>query len=111
MMPHASRRFVELPAAERREHCVSVRLNDAELAFLDRWRGKHRRGEWLRISALYESPPVVPELNREAWLVLAKCAGNLSTIACAMRNGEYVQIENIRAAVTDFRAALIEARQ
>lgn len=98
-----------LPAGEKREHCVSVRLNDAELALVDAQRGHRQRGEWLRMAAIDQLPPTIPALNREAWAALSKSAGNLATVGNAMRKGAYVEAEQLREVVATFRAALIGA--
>jgi len=64
----------KLPDNEIRSHCISVRLNEEELVILDSKRGQYKKGEWLRIASLNKLPPVLPEINREAWVKL----GNLS---------------------------------
>ncbi|CAH5871386.1 TPA: ATP-binding protein [Enterobacter roggenkampii] len=64
----------KLPDNEIRSHCISVRLNEEELIILDSKRGQYKKGEWLRIASLNKLPPVLPEINREAWVKL----GNLS---------------------------------
>lgn len=55
-----------------RSHCVSVRLNDEELTLLNEKRGRHRKGEWLRLSLLNKLPAVVPAINFEAWKTLGE---------------------------------------
>lgn len=107
--PMESRRNRE--PSELRSHCVSCRMNDSEIAQLDARRGKYARGEYLRLalnSAL--PPPAPPEINREAWVTLAKAAGNLATMATAMRGGEYVPLDEITTAIADFRRELIGAK-
>jgi hypothetical protein len=96
-----------LPAAERRGHCVSVRLNAAELQQLDAVRGPFQRGEWLRMAALDRLPPTVPEINREAWTDLARAAGNLNQITRHLNEGGTADTEAIRAELAAFRAMLI----
>ncbi|HBM7602271.1 TPA: ATP-binding protein [Enterobacter asburiae] len=64
----------KLPDNEIRSHCISVRLNEEELIILDSKRGQYKKGEWLRMASLNKLPPVLPEINREAWVKL----GNLS---------------------------------
>ena len=64
----------KLPDNEIRTHCISVRLNEEELIILDSKRGQYKKGEWLRMASLNKLPPVLPEINREAWVKL----GNLS---------------------------------
>ena len=67
-----------LPTDETRTHCVSVRLNVAELAQLDSQRGEMQRGEYLRVAALHRLPPVVPEINKNAWVELSRLSANLN---------------------------------
>ena len=64
----------KLPENEIRHICISVRLNEEELIILDSKRGRYKEGEWLRMASLNKLPPVLPEINREAWIKL----GNLS---------------------------------
>jgi hypothetical protein len=95
-----------LPPDELRTHCVSVRLNNEELSFIDAVRDSgYQRGEMLRILALYHmiDPKIVPELNKQVALDLRRALGNLSTVATAMRGGEYVQIDVIREALNRVR--------
>ena len=42
--------------ADKRTHCVSVRLNDAELQIVDGKKGKLARGEWFRVAFLDKLP-------------------------------------------------------
>ena len=98
-----------LSAEQRREHCVSVRLNVAELAMLDARRGSFQRGEWLRMAALDKLPPSVPAINAQAWAELARAAANLNQIARALNAGEKVERGGIRDQLNQFRAALIGA--
>lgn len=99
-----------LPAAEKRGHCVSVRLNAAELARLDAVRGRFQRGEWLRMAALDRLPPTVPEINREAWTDLSRAAGNLNQIARHLNESGIDDADAIRAELAVFRAMLIGVR-
>lgn len=98
---------IPLDAVERRTHCVSVRLNDAELKKLDGVRGKFQRGEWLRMAALDELPPSIPEVNRDMWVKLARSAANLNQIAHHLNAREAVEVEEIQAALAAFRMALL----
>ncbi|EAA7150861.1 ATP-binding protein [Salmonella enterica] len=63
---------------EVRTHCVSVRLNEEELSILDSKRGAYKKGEWLRMASLNKIPPVLPEINREAWTELGRLAQYLN---------------------------------
>ncbi len=99
-------------SSELRTHCVSVRMNAKELADLDDRRGKYARGEYLRLAfAKKLPPPAPPEINRKAWVELSKSTGNLATLATAMRDGEYISLDDITSAVTDFRRQLIAAKK
>lgn len=105
-----SRRKQDEPdALELRDHCVSVRLNPAELSILDQYRGRSRRGEALRMLAFTQLPSPVPRLNQDAWVELSKSAGNLNQIAYKLNAGESVQIEEIREQLEAFRASLLGA--
>lgn len=89
---------------------VKTMFTSDELAAVSAQAGSIQIGKYLRMCALQSQPPAVPELNREAWLVLSKVAGNLATIAGAMRGGDYVEISDIREEISEFRAALLRAR-
>jgi hypothetical protein len=92
-----------------RNHCVSVRLDPKELAELDELRGRIRRGTYLRLCFLGNPPPVIPSVNREAWVALARAAGNLNQITTRLNTGDLADIKEIREALKDFRLALITA--
>ncbi|EBH6783917.1 ATP-binding protein [Salmonella enterica] len=62
---------------EVRTHCVSVRLNEEELIILDSKRGSYKKGEWLRMASLDKLPPVLPEINRDAWIMLGRLSQDL----------------------------------
>ena len=99
-----------LAEVDKRSHCVSSRMSLSELAWLDDNRGAHRRGEYLRIAAMDKIPPTIPAINVEAWSTLAKAAGNLATLATAMRSGTYIDMGDINAQLKEFRMALIGAK-
>lgn len=98
------------PAAELRTHCVSVRLSAAELEQLDAKRGPLQRGEWLRVAALDRLPPIIPELNRQTYSELARSAANLNQLAFRANSGEMPELGELRAALKQFRDALIGVR-
>ncbi|HAV1900500.1 TPA: hypothetical protein JG930_004411 [Enterobacter hormaechei subsp. steigerwaltii] len=64
-----------------RTHCVSVRLNNAELQLLNKKRGSVSKGEWLRMSSLQKFPPVLPAINIKAWRGLTDISQKLNRIA------------------------------
>lgn len=70
----------KLPRHEIRNHCISVRLNEKELNTLNDKRGEYKKGEWLRMASLNTFPPVLPEINREAWVMLGKLAQELNQL-------------------------------
>lgn len=67
-------------------HCVSVRLNDEELTLLNERRGRHRKGEWLRLSLLNKLPAVVPAINIEAWKILGEISQKLNKLVAHLDN-------------------------
>ncbi|HGD7517607.1 hypothetical protein [Klebsiella pneumoniae] len=64
-----------------RIHCVSVRLNNAELSKLNTLRGDYAKGEWLRMASLQKLPTIVPPINVEAWKTLGEINQKLNRIA------------------------------
>ena len=66
---------------ELRIHCVSVRLNNAELAKLNTLREHYSKGEWLRMASLQKLPPVIPTINTKAWKALTDISQKLNRIA------------------------------
>ena len=88
-LPHRKRGPKPMPAADRRVHPVSVRLNSAELAHLDSARAgvRMQRGEYLRHASMGKLPPTIPAINREAWASLARVAANLNQYQQAINAG------------------------
>ncbi|MHB9042542.1 hypothetical protein [Acidithiobacillus sp.] len=78
---------VSLPADALRQHCVSVRLNAAELALLDESRGRFQRGEWMRMATFGKLPPSIAEINLKAWTALATVISNLNQFQSAINRG------------------------
>jgi hypothetical protein len=103
-----------LALAERRTHCVSVRLSARELAQLEAARGRMTRGTWLRRAALEGPPRTVPEVNRQAWAQLARVSGNFNQLIAAINGGRADAVpedllHELREAVAAVRAGLIGA--
>ncbi|MEL4889431.1 hypothetical protein N6P31_20765 [Pectobacterium betavasculorum] len=67
-------------------HCVSVRLNNEELTLLNEKRGRHRKGEWLRMAFLHNLPPVIPPVNLEAWKTLGEVSQKLNKLVIHLDN-------------------------
>jgi hypothetical protein len=101
-----------LDPADLRDHCVSVRLNLAELEWLDRVRApaKMQRGEYLRAAAKGKLPTTIPPINVEAWAELARSAANLNQIAKHLNSGDRIAITQIMSALQDFRRDIIGAK-
>lgn len=97
----------KLPDDLKRDHCVSVRLNDAELSSLDEQRGHVQRGEFLRSVWSGNAPVQIPELNRTAWTELSRAASNLNQIAKLLNMRVDVEPAQIAAELAAFRMALI----
>lgn len=69
------------PLAENlRIHCVSVRLNKAELVKLNEERKQFAKGEWLRMCFMKNQPAVVPEINLSAWKAFGEINQRLNEI-------------------------------
>lgn len=66
---------------ELRTHCVSVRLNNAELSKLNTFRGNSPKGEWLRMAFLKKLPTIVPPVNIDTWKTLSEINQKLNRIA------------------------------
>lgn len=75
----------KLSDKERRDSIMlNVRLNADEREIVERKAQEAgvTMTEWARFAALEQSPParrVIPEINREAWLELARLAATLNT--------------------------------
>ncbi|WP_123101425.1 hypothetical protein [Acidithiobacillus sulfuriphilus] len=76
-----------LDATDKRTHCVSVRLNVAELRLLDARRGRYQRGKWIRMASLDKLPPAIPSINLRAWAALATIVSNLNQYQAAINQG------------------------
>ncbi len=76
-----------LPNKLRRDLCVSVRMNENEVAHLDAVRGKLKRGESLRMLALSRLPRPVPAANLKLIMDLSKGLGDLATVEKFLRRG------------------------
>jgi len=98
-----------LPPDQLRQKRLSVYVTDSELVAIQIQARQVQMAPpaYLRAAGLNILPPTIPEINRQAWATLAKAAGNLATISTAMRGGEYIQLEELRIAVNEFRQALI----
>lgn len=102
-----------LDPLQKRDHCVSVRLNSDELFTLDAQRAQvqMQRGEYLRAAALHQLPPTVPAINREAWVELSRVGGNLNQLMRFINSNEFdlqnFDIELVKADLGALRNAII----
>ena len=93
-----------------RTNRITVFVSQAELDAIDRARGSAKRGSFLRNHFTNRTRPMATaSLNREAWLVLSKCAGTLETLAKMSVIGR-TDAETLKRELTAFREALICAR-
>jgi hypothetical protein len=95
---------------------LNVRLNAGEREIVER---KAREAgvtptEWARLAALERSPPtrrVIPEINREAWLGLARLAATLNTVQGRFQAGDEGELastlEALRGELAGVRNLLI----
>lgn len=76
----------------KRTHTISVRVHAGEYATLDARRaaaGIKEMGAYVRGAVLAQRPPqaVVPAVNREAWVALARTASNLNQLTAHLNAG------------------------
>ncbi|WP_333938910.1 hypothetical protein [Klebsiella pneumoniae] len=98
-----------------RSHCISVRLNNEELMLLNEKRGRHRKGEWLRLSLLNILPTVVPAINIEAWKSLSEISQKLNKIVAHLDNKSHessltqTELFTVKRQISELRLHLITA--
>lgn len=88
----SSRSRAPHPPMAKRTHTISVRVHAGEYATLDARRdaaGVKEMGAYVRQAVLAQRPPqaVVPAVNREAWVALARTASNLNQLAAHLNAG------------------------
>jgi hypothetical protein len=102
-----------LPDSERREAgALHVRLNQEELKIVEEKASQAgvTAHEWARYAALERDPPkrkIIPELNREAWLELARLMATLNGAIWRFQPGGE---DSLRAAVESVRGELADVR-
>lgn len=105
-----------VPESQQRRHPVTCRLTDAERDHVDASRGSVTRGEFVRRAALSAVPRVVPEVNREAWVELARLSANLNQLVRHLNERRpgtppSVTLDELRDAVVRLRADLIGLKE
>jgi len=88
----SSRSRAPHPPMAKRTHTISVRVNAGEYATLNARRdaaGIKEMGAYMRQAVLAQRPPqaVVPAVNREAWVALARTASNLNQLTAHLNAG------------------------
>ena len=95
-----------------RRRCVSVRLSPQENAELDRRRGAQQRGRFIRNLFLGRpEPKQIPEINRKAYIEMAKAASNLNQISRALNRGDKIILEELIRELQEFRRAMLRGRE
>lgn len=98
-----------------RTHCVSVRLNNAELQLLNTKRGSTSKGEWLRMASLQKLPTIVPPINVEAWKTLGEINQKLNRIALHIDSKSadskltHTELFAVRRQIIELRQNLLKA--
>lgn len=98
-----------------RSHCVSVRLNDEELTLLNERRGRHRKGEWLRMAFLHNLPSVIPSINLESWKTLGEISHKLNRLVAHLdsKNNDsslsQTELFAVKRQISELRLNLITA--
>ncbi|MDP2780955.1 plasmid mobilization relaxosome protein MobC [Devosia sp.] len=105
----SKRKQDESPVKEIRTHQVKVMLNDDELRFLDDVRGGLNRAEVMRYMLQNKMPAPIPELNVIAWTELSRASANLNQLTHHLNAGGAFEVEQVKATLERFRAALIGA--
>ena len=95
-----------------RHRCISVRLSQREDAELDRRRGAQQRGRFIRNLFLGRpEPKQIPEINRKAYIELARTASNLNQISRALNRGDRVILEELIRELQAFRREMLRGRE
>lgn len=98
-----------------RSHCVSVRLNDEELKLLNEKRGRHRKGEWVRLALIEKLPVTVPPINLEAWKSLSEISQKLNKLVAHLDSKSHessltkTELFVVKRQISELRLNLITA--
>ncbi|ECP9882246.1 hypothetical protein FZS16_22165 [Salmonella enterica] len=94
---------------------MSVRLNDEELTLLNERRGRHRKGEWVRLALIEKLPVTVPPINLEAWKSLSEISQKLNKLVAHLDNKSQgssltqTELFAVKRQVSELRLHLITA--
>lgn len=103
----------KLPAGERRDAgALHIRLNEEERILLEEKAAQAgvTAHEWARYAALERDPPkrqIIPELNQEAWLQMARLMAALNGAIWRFQPGGE---DSLRAIVEAMRGELADVR-
>lgn len=103
----------KLPVGERREAgALHIRLNEEERRIVEEKASQAgvTPHEWARYAALERDPPrrqIIPEINREAWLEMARLMAALNGAVWRFQPGRE---GSLREAVEGLRGELAEVR-
>lgn len=94
-----------------RTNRISLRLTDSELAAIQnnaKDTNPRKVALYLRNSALNKLPVEVPELNKQAWVILATAVANLNQLMKKLNspNGQ-TQASDIKNTITELRSSLL----
>ncbi|HGM7082157.1 TPA: hypothetical protein ACXM6M_002887 [Serratia marcescens] len=107
----------ELPSQQTRSHCISVRLNDVELSYVDGLREDLYRAVWIRMSALNRLPHKIPKINLTVWKDLAKASQNLHNLVQHLNTKSHdspftiTEIYTVQKRIKALRDALLSANR
>lgn len=98
---------VSHPSNELRTHSVNVRFNLFELQELDMLRNKRTRAAYLRDTFFNNVPAPVPEINREAYIVLAQTSSDIYLLTTQLDLSHDDRINQLMTILTSFRLSLL----
>lgn len=94
-----------------RTNRISLRLTDSELAAIQnnaKDTNPRKVALYLRNSALNKLPVEVPELNKQAWVILATAVANLNQLMKKLNNPKgQAQADDIKNTITELRSSLL----
>ena len=107
----SKRRQDEIAPEEVRTVTIKMMVNQSELAHIEAARAgtKLSRAEISRAliaGKKVERAPIIPEVNLQLARDLGRSLGNLATVAGVMREGKYVEFEDVRFQVLELQKIL-----